>query len=73
MRGYSPPKYLVLYAKVFLVISTIYSMAFLIQVSFLKNWDKTWNLVLSPKSLYFTPPPKPKNPSENVCTLPTNH
>ena len=40
MRGSSPPKYLALYAKVFLVISTIYSTAFLIQGSFLKKWDK---------------------------------
>ena len=34
-------KYLTLYAKVFLVVSTIFSTAFLIQGSFLKNWDKT--------------------------------
>ena len=39
-RGISPPEYLALYAKVFLVISTIYSTAFLIQGWFLKNWDK---------------------------------
>ena len=32
--------YLTLYAKVFLVISTIYSTAFVIQRSFLRNWDK---------------------------------
>ena len=37
-------KYLALYAKVFLVISTIYSSAFLIQGLFLKNWDKTQDL-----------------------------
>ena len=38
-------KYLALYAIVFLVISTIYSTAFLIQGSFLKNWEKTYDLV----------------------------
>ena len=38
-------KYLALYAKIFLVISTIYSTAFLIQGSFLKNWGKTYDLV----------------------------
>ena len=38
-------KYLALYAIVFLVISAIYSTAFRIQGSFLKNWDKTYNLV----------------------------
>ena len=41
MRGSFPPKYIALYAKVSLVISTIYSTAFLSQGSFLKNWDKT--------------------------------
>ena len=41
MRGSSPPKYPALYAKVFLVISTTYSTAFVIQESFIKNWDKT--------------------------------
>ena len=45
MTGSSPPKYLALYAKVLLVISTIYSTAFLIQGSFLKNWDKIQALV----------------------------
>ena len=40
MRGSTPTKYLALHAKVFLVISTIYSTAFLIQGSFLKSWDK---------------------------------
>jgi len=34
-------KYIALHAKVFLVISTTYSTAFLIQGSFLKNWGKT--------------------------------
>ena len=43
-RGSSPPKYLSLYAKVFLVISTIYSTAFVIQGSFLMNWDKFYEL-----------------------------
>ena len=37
----SPPQYLAFYAKIFLVISTIYSTAFVIQGSFLENWDKT--------------------------------
>ena len=32
--------YLTLYAKVFVVISTIYSTTFVIQRSFLRNWDK---------------------------------
>ena len=41
MRGSSPPKCLTLYAKVSLVISIIYSTVFLIQGSFLENWDKT--------------------------------
>ena len=58
MRDPSPPKYLAHYTKIFLVISiysiefsnyiylvTIYSMAFVIQGSFLKNWDKTKALV----------------------------
>ena len=40
MGGSSLPKYLALYAKVFLVISTIYSSACVIQGSILKNWDK---------------------------------
>ena len=40
MKGSSPPKNLALYAKVFLVISTIYFTAFLIQKSFFKSWDK---------------------------------
>ena len=40
-RYFGGDKYLALYAKVFLVISTIFSTAFLIQGSFLKNWDKT--------------------------------
>ena len=40
MRGLPPPKYLALYAKVFLLISTIYSKAFLIQGSFLKIGTK---------------------------------
>ena len=40
MMGSSPPKYLALFAKIFLVISTVYSTAFVIQGSFLKNWDK---------------------------------
>ena len=39
--GFSPPKHLALYAKAFLVISTIYSTVFLIQGLFLKNWDNT--------------------------------
>ena len=43
--GLSPPQYLALYAKVFLVISTIYSTAFVIQGSFLKIWDKIQALV----------------------------
>ena len=34
-------KYLALYAKVFSVILTINSTAFMIQGSFFKNWDKT--------------------------------
>ena len=34
------PQYLARYAKVFLVISTIYSTAFVIQRSFLMNWDE---------------------------------
>ena len=38
-------KYLALYAKVFLVISTIYSTALVVQGSFLKNWDKIRALV----------------------------
>ena len=33
-------KYPTLYAKLFLVISTIYSTAFVIQGSFLMNWDE---------------------------------
>ena len=45
MRGSSPPEYIALYAKVSLEISTIYSTAFLIQGSFLKNWDITYALV----------------------------
>ena len=45
MGGPCPPKYLALYAKVFLVISTIYSTAFVIQGEFLKNWDKIKALV----------------------------
>ena len=52
MWGSCPPKYLALYAKVFLVISTIYSTAFVIQGSFLKNWDK--NLSFSVKSELLT-------------------
>ena len=40
MGGSSLPKYLGFYAKVFLVISTIYSTVFVIQGSILKNWDK---------------------------------
>ena len=43
--GSSSPQYLVLYAKVFLVISPIYSKALLIQGSFLKIWDKIQALV----------------------------
>ena len=34
-------KYIALYAKIFLVILNTYSTAFLIQGSFLKNWDET--------------------------------
>ena len=45
IRGFVPQNYLALYAKVFLVISTIYSTAFVIQGSFLKNWDKIQALV----------------------------
>ena len=43
--GLSPPQYLALYAKLYLVIPTIYSMAFVIKGSFLKNWDKIQALV----------------------------
>ena len=39
-EGFTSSLYLILYAKVFLVISTIYSAAFVIQMSFLRNWDK---------------------------------
>ena len=39
-EGFTSSGYLALYAKVFLVISTIYSTAFVIQGSFLWNWDK---------------------------------
>ena len=45
VRYLGEDEYLALYAKVFLVISTIYSTAFPIQGSFLKNWDKTYDLV----------------------------
>ena len=45
MRG-SPPPYTSLFAlKYFLVILTIYSMAFVIQGSFLRNRDKILTLV----------------------------
>jgi len=44
-RGLSPPRYLALYADVLLVISTIYSTAFVIQESFLKIWDNIQALV----------------------------
>ena len=40
MKDSSSPKYLSQYAEVFAVILTIYSTAFVIQESFLKNWDK---------------------------------
>ena len=40
MRGSPPPKYPVLYSELFLVVSTVCSMAFVIQGSFLKNWEK---------------------------------
>ena len=40
LGGSSPPQYLALCAKVFLVTSTIYSTAFVIQGLFLKNWGK---------------------------------
>ena len=39
-EGFTSSQYLALYAKVFLVISTIYSTAFVIQESFLRNWDR---------------------------------
>ena len=45
LLSFSANKYLTIYAKVFLVISTMYSTAFLIQGSFLNNWDKTYDLV----------------------------
>ena len=45
MGDSSIPKYLTLYAKVLLVISTIYSTTFVIQGSILKNWDKIKALV----------------------------
>ena len=37
--------YLALYAKVFLIISTVYSTAFVIWGSLLKIWDKIQALV----------------------------
>ena len=43
--GSFPPQYVDLYAEVFLIIFTIYSTAFVIQDSFLKNWDKIQTLV----------------------------
>ena len=39
-EGFTSSLYLTLHAIVFLVISTIYSTAFVIQRSFLRNWDK---------------------------------
>ena len=45
MGGSSLHKYLALYAEVFLLISTIYSAAFVIQGFILKNWDKIKALV----------------------------
>ena len=38
--GFTSSLYLNLYAKVFLVIPNIYSTVFVIQRSFLRNWDK---------------------------------
>ena len=46
-------EYLALYAIVFLVISTIYSTAFLIQGSFLKNWDKTYDYIVQNLQIIF--------------------
>ena len=44
-EGFTSSLYLTLYAKVFLVISTTYSTAFVIQRLFLRNWDKISALV----------------------------
>ena len=60
MRDSSPLKYLGLYAKVSLVISTIYSTAFLIQGSFLELGQ---NLSFSVKSELLTRGQTP------LCTL----
>ena len=43
--GFSPPQYLAVYAKLFLVILTVISTAFVIQRSFLKIRDKIQALV----------------------------
>jgi len=49
MRGSSLPKYLALYAKVFLVITTIYSMAFLIQGVILKELGQNLRFIVKSK------------------------
>ena len=48
MRGSSPPKYLALYAKVFLVVSSIYSTAVSDSGVILKELGQ--NLIFSVKS-----------------------
>ena len=64
MRGSSPPKYLALYAKAFLVISTIYSTAFAIQGVILKELGQ--NLCFSVKSEVSTRVKPPHIRNKNI-------
>ena len=63
-EGFTSSLYLTLYAKVFLVISTIYSTAFVIQRSFLRNWDQ--NLRFSVKSEVSTRVEPPHTRNKNI-------